>query len=381
MCRRKDSLLGGAALLAGAEVVQPGLADRADPVARSRRARSISASASSSRPASASAGASLGCSATPATSASWVVAASTAQRAPGRSQPICTIRVTPTAAACAIASPVGSQEPSGPSAMSRWQWLSTTGCGSGSGGGRAVAARRRRGSRAGRCTRPAWVAPRRTRPAWAGRRARATSRIASLRVAPACSSSATSAASDAGSDGTSTASTCPSTTIVTSPRTPSAAQAASVGQPGPSYLLVGLGQLPAHGAATVRAERLGHRGQRRRGAVRRLEEHHRALLVAQRGQPPAALARLAGQEALEAEPVDRQPGHGQRGEHRGRAGDGGDRDAALDRGGHQPVAGVGHRRHPGVGDQQHPLAGLERLDERRGAGRPRCPRSRTPPGR
>ncbi len=35
----------------------------------------------------------------------------------------------------------------------------------------------------------------------------------------------------------------------------------------------------------------------------------------------------------------------------------------LDRGGHQPVAGVGHRGHPRVGDQQHPLAGLQRLDQ------------------
>ena len=78
----------------------------------------------------ASRGASLGCRATPATSASYVAAASTAHRAPGRSQPICTILGTPTAAARARAASVASQSPS---AMSRWQWLSTTGCGSGFG--------------------------------------------------------------------------------------------------------------------------------------------------------------------------------------------------------------------------------------------------------
>ncbi len=161
----------------------------------------------------------------------------------------------------------------------------------------------------------------------------------------------------------------PSTTTVTSPRTPSAAHAARSASPArrtSSWVLVS----SRHTArAAVRAERLGHRGQRRRGAVRRLEEHHRPRLVAQRGQPAAALPRLARQEALEAEPVDRQPGHRQRGQHGGRTRDGGHRDAPLDGRRDQPVAGVGDRRHPGVGDEQHPLAALQRLDEHRGARR------------
>jgi len=76
----------------------------------------------------------LGCRATPATTASCADATSRAQRAPGRSQPICTIRGTPTAAAVASASSMESG--ASPSrVMSRWQWLSTTGCGSGSGRG------------------------------------------------------------------------------------------------------------------------------------------------------------------------------------------------------------------------------------------------------
>ncbi len=69
-------------------------------------------------------------------------AASTAHRAPGRSQPICTMRATLTAVARSMAARVSSQSPS---AMSRWQWLSTTGSGSGSGaGGRSRSRRARR---------------------------------------------------------------------------------------------------------------------------------------------------------------------------------------------------------------------------------------------
>ena len=75
--------LGRPPVLAGPEVVQSGL-----PTARTlscaRASASISASASSSVPASACRGASLGCSATPATRASYDAAACTAQRAPGQ---------------------------------------------------------------------------------------------------------------------------------------------------------------------------------------------------------------------------------------------------------------------------------------------------------
>ena len=133
------------------------------------------------------------------------------------------------------------------------------------------------------------------------------------------------------------------------------------------YLLMGLGQLPADRAGAVVAERVGERGERGLGPVRRLEEHHRALLGGQPGQPPGALPGLAGQEALEAEPVHRQARDGQRGEHRGRAGDGGDGDVLGDRGGHQAVARVGDAGHPRVGHQQHPLAVAERVEQLRGA--------------
>ena len=174
----------------------------------------------------------------------------------------------------------------------------------------------------------------------------------------------------------------PSTTIVTSPRTPSAAQAARSASPArrtSSWVLVSSRHTAA---AAVGAERLGHRGERRLGAVRRLEEHHRALLVgaapasrrprspALRGRKPSKQNRSTGSpETASAVSTADGPGHR------------GDRDAALDRGRHQPVARVGHRRHPGIGDQQHPLARLERLDQHRRCGPPRCPRSRTPPAR
>jgi hypothetical protein len=70
---------------------------------------------------------------------------------------------------------------------------------------------------------------------------------------------------------------------------------------------VGLGQLSADGAATLRAEDLRHRPEGGVRAVRGLEEHHRPLLLVQRSEPTGPLTWLAREEALEAEPVDREP--------------------------------------------------------------------------
>ena len=75
--------------------------------------------------------ASLGWIATPATTVGQRVAASTAHRELSTSQPICTIRRTPTSAARLIAS--SAARPVIDAAMSRWQWVSTTWPGSGSG--------------------------------------------------------------------------------------------------------------------------------------------------------------------------------------------------------------------------------------------------------
>ena len=131
---------------------------------------------------------------------------------------------------------------------------------------------------------------------------------------------------------------------------------------------MGLGQLAAHRGGTVAAERLGHRDQGGLGAVRRLEEDHRPLLPRQRGQTARPLAGLAGQEALEAEAVDRQPADGESSEYGAGPGHGGDPDVVLDRGHDEAVARVGDARHPGVGDQHHAVAGEQRLEQHGGAG-------------
>ena len=136
MCAAERLLLRRAPVVAGAEVVEAGLADGAHPRSCAASA-SISASAVVERaPAGRrDRGASLGCSATPATHArSCAPRRRPPSARPGRSQPICTIRGD--ADRGGGGERVVDVEPgSSPSAMSRWQWLSTTGTRSGSGGG------------------------------------------------------------------------------------------------------------------------------------------------------------------------------------------------------------------------------------------------------
>ena len=305
---------------------------------------------------------------------------------PGRSQPICTIRGHPDRGG--RRERLVGRQPGRRRARRR--------CRGGSGcprpGAAAAPARAAgcgRGPRPAGCgsvrscaARAAACARRRRRRAWAARPAAPRRGSRPCGSAPASSSSATSAASDAGSVGTSAAVGAPSTTIVTSPRTPSAAQAARSASPPrrtSSWVLVSSRHTAPRRSSP---NALGHRGERGLGPVRRLEEHHRPRLVAParraagtarpalRGRNPSKQNRSTGSpETASAVSTADGPGHR------------GDRDVPLDRGGDEPVAGVRHRRHPGVGHQQHPLAGLERLDERRRCGSTRCPRSRTPPGR
>ena len=236
--------------------------------------------------------------------------------------------------------------------MSRWQWLSTTGCGSGSGviGPRA-------GASAVGSGRSLSCAPGRRRAAWARRSARATSAIACLRGHRRPSSSEATSAPASRGRGRRGGSGAPATTRVTSPRTPADRPGGELAEVAPAHLLVGLGQLPAHRGRTVGPERLGHGQQRRLGAVRRLEEHHRARLVGQRVQPARALACLARQEALEAEPVDRQPADRERGR--------GPRMGPAPRSPRSPASTAAATSRypgsetlgmPGVGHQHHPLA-------------------------
>ena len=138
---------------------------------------------------------------------------------------------------------------------------------------------------------------------------RATAAIASLRDSPAASR-----VGDRGRRGRRPAPArraAPAhrpTTSVISPRTSPGgprrqlAERRRAGPPRRSWSVRGT-RPPRRSAPNAAARSARHRGQ----PVRRLEEHHRAPLVGQRGEGPAPLARLARQEALEAEPVHRQP--------------------------------------------------------------------------
>ena len=121
-------------------------------------------------------------------------------------------------------------------------------------------------------------------------------------------------------------------------------------------LLVGLGQLAADRRPAVGSERLGHRREHHRESVRRLEEHHGPAFLAQLREGPGPLPRLAREEALEAEPVDRHTGDGERHEHRARPGDTRHRHPDLDGGADQPVPRIRDGRHPRVGDEDDAVA-------------------------
>ncbi|OPZ49814.1 MAG: hypothetical protein BWY91_02975 [bacterium ADurb.BinA028] len=134
-------------------------------------------------------------------------------------------------------------------------------------------------------------------------------------------------------------------------------------QPAAADLLVGLGELAAYGTGTVGPPDRSHRGERRGGAVRCLEEDHGPRLVRERSQRPGPLSRFARQETLEAEAVDREPADRERHEHGARAGDTGDPDASLDRSGNKSVARVRDGRHTGVCDHENPCAREQLLDQ------------------
>ena len=133
--------LRGPPLGPGAVVVEPGLPHRAHlvvgaaPAARSPPARRRAS------PVAASLGASLGCSATPATRASYVARRldrppRTRQVAPDLHDPGHADLASPPRSPRSVRT--ATRRP----AMSRWQWLSTTGCGSGSGNGGRSRSRR-----------------------------------------------------------------------------------------------------------------------------------------------------------------------------------------------------------------------------------------------
>jgi hypothetical protein len=77
----------------------------------------------------------------------------------------------------------------------------------------------------------------------------------------------------------------------------------------------------------------------------------------------AALPRATWEETLEAEPVDRHPGHRQRHEHRGRPRNARHTHPARDRGAHEAVPGVRDRRHPGIRHDDDAATYEQLLDE------------------
>src|SRR5690606_32519398 len=142
-----------------------------------------------------------------------------------------------------------------------------------------------------------------------------------------------------------------------------------LGERAAQHLLVGLGELARDGGRAVGAQRVRHRLERGRDAVRCLEEHHGARLGGHGGQRPCAVAGLAGQEALESEPVGRQAGEGERREDGTGPRRGGDPQPALDRTLDDAVAGVGDRRHARVRDDHHRAAARHDVEQLVGTGR------------
>jgi len=145
-----------------------------------------------------------------------------------------------------------------------------------------------------------------------------------------------------------------------------------LGQAAADDLLVDLGELAADHRLPVRAVRGRELGQRGRETPAGLEVDLGAPIFGQFGETPLALARPPGREPLEAEPVGRQPGHGQRGRHRRRPGQRGHRDPGRRRGGDDPVAGIADPRSSRVRDQQHVLPGRQLGQQPRGAARLHC---------
>jgi hypothetical protein len=134
----------------------------------------------------------------------------------------------------------------------------------------------------------------------------------------------------------------------------------------PNDLLVTLRQLPTDRDAPV-PEGGKDLSEQRVHPPRRLEEHDRPWIVPERLQPSAAIAGAPGEEALEREPIRRQPGQDESGDRGRRAGDHAHVDAALHRELHHSVAGIGDARHAAVRDDRDVLAGIEAPQELRGA--------------
>ena len=149
----------------------------------------------------------------------------------------------------------------------------------------------------------------------------------------------------------------------------------------PHDRLVQLGQLARRRdrAVGARAPRRGRRACARPGAAprrgRSCAARRPARRAARRGPPGPR------QEALEDEAARRQPARHERGDHRRRPGHRRHLVAGVERGAHEPLAGVADAGRAGVGDDGDVAAVAEHVEHLADAGRPRCARCRPPGGR
>ena len=158
------------------------------------------------------------------------------------------------------------------------------------------------------------------------------------------------------------------TTTVTSPRGGSASRAGDLGRRPADDLLVELGELAADGHGAV-GQRAGDLGEQAGQPARALEGDGRDLQPGQALDQPPPLGRAPRREAEEDEAaLARQPRRGQGGGHRAGTGDDLDRQVGVERGAHQPGAGIADQGHARVRDQRDPRAGAHARHQVGGAG-------------
>src|SRR5690606_8160629 len=130
------------------------------------------------------------------------------------------------------------------------------------------------------------------------------------------------------------------------------------------HLLVHFRELARDRRATVRTERANERVEGLADTVNRLEQHERARLARELGEPIGARTRTARQESLEYEPVGRETRDDERGRDRARTGDDAHVDARLERPLDEPPAWIADERHPGIADERERFAGDELCEQR-----------------
>ncbi len=113
-------------------------------------------------------------------------------------------------------------------------------------------------------------------------------------------------------------------------------------------------------------ENLRHVAQGFENAVRAFVGDHSCRFVDQRLQRLAAGGGFGREESDEAEIIAREAGCGKRGQKSRGSRQRDDRNSMLDRGGNDPVTGVGNQRRPGIAHESDRLAALQGINQFRG---------------